>query len=199
MGDQLSMDVHSMNLGEPAGPSAPAGEELPLPKISLARDKVLEEARKAASGEGTKPVVSLVVIGENTLLVRHRFALTLLSGHVDAGKSTMMGRLLYELGQVEEKKRNANERNANKTGKASFSWAWEMDSGEEERERSAQNANTPIAESDSLPQRHHDRYCSIQPSLTIEDTHHSRCTRPQRFCAQHDLRGSSSRLRTSRS
>jgi hypothetical protein len=65
MGDQLSMDMHSMNLGEPAGPSTSAGEEPPLPKISLAREKVLEEARKAASGEGTKPVVSLVVIGEN--------------------------------------------------------------------------------------------------------------------------------------
>lgn len=48
-----------------------------------------------------------------------------------------MGRLLYELGRVEEKKRSANERNANKAGKASFSWAWEMDSSEEERGRSA--------------------------------------------------------------
>lgn len=55
--------MHSMNLGEPAGPSTSAGEELPLPKISLAREKILEEARKAASGEGAKPVVSLVVIG----------------------------------------------------------------------------------------------------------------------------------------
>src|SRR5258708_23770549 len=61
MGDQLSMDMHSMGLGEPAGPSASAGEELPLPKVSLAREKVLEEARKAASGERTKPIVSLVV------------------------------------------------------------------------------------------------------------------------------------------
>ena len=26
------------------------------------------------------------------------------SGHVDAGKSTMMGRLMYDLGQMEEKK-----------------------------------------------------------------------------------------------
>jgi elongation factor 1 alpha-like protein len=136
-GDQLSMDMHSMNLGELAGPSASTGEELPLPKISIAKEKVLEEARKATSGEGTKPVVSLVVIGENFVLGPQRFLLTLLPGHVDAGKSTMMGRLLYELGQIEEKKRNSNERNANKTGKASFSWAWEMDSGEEERERSA--------------------------------------------------------------
>lgn len=68
VGDQLSMDMHSMNLGEPSGSSTSAVEELPLPKISLAKEKVLEEARKAASGEGTKPVVSLVVIGENILL-----------------------------------------------------------------------------------------------------------------------------------
>ena len=79
IGDQLSMDMHSMNLGELAGPSTSAGEELPLPKCSIAREKVLEEARKAASGEGTKPVVSLVVIGENIVLPPRRFVLTLLS------------------------------------------------------------------------------------------------------------------------
>jgi len=72
------MDMYSMNLGEPAGPSASAGEEPPLPKISLAREKVLEEARKAASGEGTKPIVSLVVIGKSAVLAPHRFVLTLL-------------------------------------------------------------------------------------------------------------------------
>lgn len=63
----------------------------------------------------------------------------------------MMGRLLYELGQVEEKKRTANERNAGKTGKASFSWAWEMDSGEEERERSVQMYMPLEIRSDAIP------------------------------------------------
>ena len=67
--------MYSMNLGELAGPSTTAGEEPPLPKISLAREKVLEEARKATNGEGAKPIVSLVVIGENTVLAPHRFCL----------------------------------------------------------------------------------------------------------------------------
>ena len=58
-------------------------------------------------------------------------------GHVDAGKSTLMGRLLYELGRVEEKKRIANERGSSKIGKSSFSWAWELDGTLEERERCA--------------------------------------------------------------
>lgn len=58
------------------------------------------------------------------------------SGHVDAGKSTLMGRLLYELGKMDEKKRIANERASSKIGKSSFSWAWEFDGTSEERERS---------------------------------------------------------------
>ncbi|KAI9574998.1 P-loop containing nucleoside triphosphate hydrolase protein [Boletus coccyginus] len=56
-------------------------------------------------------------------------------GHVDAGKSTLMGRLLYELGRVNEKSRHANERESNRAGKSSFSWAWELDGTKEERER----------------------------------------------------------------
>ncbi|KAI0824664.1 EF Tu GTP binding domain-containing protein [Trametes gibbosa] len=46
-----------------------------------------------------------------------------------------MGRLLYELGRVDEKRRIANERGSNKMGKSSFSWAWELDGTQEERER----------------------------------------------------------------
>lgn len=46
-----------------------------------------------------------------------------------------MGRLLYECGQVEEKRRRDHERASEKAGKASFSWAWELDAGAEERER----------------------------------------------------------------
>ena len=57
------------------------------------------------------------------------------TGHVDAGKSTLMGRLLYELGRVDEKTRIANERGSSKAGKSSFSWAWELDGTAEERER----------------------------------------------------------------
>jgi elongation factor 1 alpha-like protein len=55
---------------------------------------------------------------------------------VDAGKSTLVGRLLYELGRIDEKKKVANERAAEKIGKGSFSWAWELDATPEERERS---------------------------------------------------------------
>ncbi|KAG8810565.1 Hsp70 suppressor, GTPase facilitates ribosomal subunit dissociation [Serendipita sp. 401] len=89
------------------------------PKVSLSREKVLEEARKAISGQGdVKPTINLIIIG-----------------HVDAGKSTLTGRLLYELGRIEARKRAQTERASEKSGKGSFSWAWELDSGEEERNR----------------------------------------------------------------
>jgi len=46
-----------------------------------------------------------------------------------------MGRLLYELGRLNEKARIANERGSSKVGKGSFSWAWGLDGTAEERER----------------------------------------------------------------
>ncbi|KDQ14776.1 hypothetical protein BOTBODRAFT_109754 [Botryobasidium botryosum FD-172 SS1] len=115
-----------------------AGEanEEPAPKVALAREKVLEEARRAIA-EGEKKDVSIVVIGQYSLacvLALPKLTVSCI-GHVDAGKSTLMGRLLYELGEVGEKGRIANERASGKIGKASFSWAWQMDGLTEERER----------------------------------------------------------------
>jgi elongation factor 1 alpha-like protein len=46
-----------------------------------------------------------------------------------------MGRLLYELGRLDEKTRRANEKGSGKIGKSSFSWAWGLDGTTEERER----------------------------------------------------------------
>jgi hypothetical protein len=68
-----------------------------------------------------------------------------LKGHVDAGKSTLMGRLLYETGRMDEKTRVANERSSSRIGKASFSWAWELDGITEERERRACGPAFPLS------------------------------------------------------
>ena len=56
-------------------------------------------------------------------------------GHVDHGKSTLVGRLLFEHGEIpahiiEEYKKQAEEK-----GKATFEFAWVMDRYKEERER----------------------------------------------------------------
>jgi elongation factor 1-alpha len=56
-------------------------------------------------------------------------------GHVDHGKSTLVGHLLYRLGLIEEKKLKELEEQAKAKGKESFKFAWILDKMKEERER----------------------------------------------------------------
>jgi len=56
-------------------------------------------------------------------------------GHVDSGKSTTVGRILYETGAISEQVLNRMKEEAAKLGKATFEFAFVMDSLKEERER----------------------------------------------------------------
>ncbi|CAH1159426.1 unnamed protein product [Phyllotreta striolata] len=56
-------------------------------------------------------------------------------GHVDAGKSTLMGHLLCDLGQVNQKVLHKYEQESKKLGKQSFMYAWVLDETGEERNR----------------------------------------------------------------
>uniref|UniRef100_A0ABD2WGH2 Tr-type G domain-containing protein n=1 Tax=Trichogramma kaykai TaxID=54128 RepID=A0ABD2WGH2_9HYME len=56
-------------------------------------------------------------------------------GHVDAGKSTLLGRLLCDLGQVSSKLMHKYQQESKKIGKQSFAYAWVLDETGEERER----------------------------------------------------------------
>jgi len=56
-------------------------------------------------------------------------------GHVDHGKSTMVGRLLYEHGEIPEQVMKKYKEEAEKLGKGTFEFAWVMDNLKEERSR----------------------------------------------------------------
>ncbi len=56
-------------------------------------------------------------------------------GHVDAGKSTMMGRLLLDLKLVDQRTIDKYRKEAETMGKSSFALAWVLDQGTEERTR----------------------------------------------------------------
>ena len=85
----------------------------------LYEEPVMDEKTKAMLLEETKkPTLSIVVIG-----------------HVDAGKSTLVGHLLYKIGYVTKKEINKFEQESKKEGKSSFALAWVMDENASERSR----------------------------------------------------------------
>ncbi len=56
-------------------------------------------------------------------------------GHVDHGKSTLVGRLLLDTGHIDSHLIEKYRKEADAIGKGSFEFAWVMDGLKEERER----------------------------------------------------------------
>lgn len=94
------------------------GTSSPVPKAKSKHERVdlKEELEKRKAGG--KDSINLVIIG-----------------HVDAGKSTLMGHVLFQLGFVQKRTMHKYEQEAKKIGKASFAYAWVLDETEEERSR----------------------------------------------------------------
>ncbi|XP_058939787.1 HBS1-like protein isoform X3 [Kogia breviceps] len=90
---------------------------IPVKKSSKLRQQIDIKA-ELEKRQGGKQLLNLVVIG-----------------HVDAGKSTLMGHLLYLLGNVNKRTMHKYEQESKKAGKASFAYAWVLDETGEERER----------------------------------------------------------------
>jgi len=56
-------------------------------------------------------------------------------GHVDAGKSTTTGHLIYKCGGIDKRTIEKFEKESAEMGKASFKYAWVLDKLKAERER----------------------------------------------------------------
>ena len=56
-------------------------------------------------------------------------------GHVDSGKSTSTGHLIYKCGGIDQRTIEKFEKEAAEMGKSSFKYAWVMDKLKSERER----------------------------------------------------------------
>ena len=102
-----------------SGQKKPADDkQQPLQKPQKIQKTKLNIQEELADRRKGKEIMNLVVVG-----------------HVDAGKSTLMGHLLFLLGEVSDKVMTKHERESQKIGKASFKFAWALDETSEERER----------------------------------------------------------------
>jgi len=78
---------------------------------------------------------NLNVLSEYEKSKSKRSASFVVVGHVDAGKSTLMGRLLLDLKEVDDRTIERYRKEAEAMGKSSFALAWVLDQGTEERSR----------------------------------------------------------------
>ncbi|KAJ5650713.1 Translation elongation/initiation factor/Ribosomal beta-barrel [Penicillium longicatenatum] len=78
---------------------------------------------------------NLDVLAEYSKSTRKKSANFVVIGHVDAGKSTLMGRLLADQGAIDQRTLDKYRKEAEKIGKGSFALAWVLDQGSEERAR----------------------------------------------------------------
>ena len=61
------------------------------------------------------------------------------TGHIDAGKSTSTGHLLFKLGGISAREMEKLQAKADEQGKGSFAFAYYLDSCKEEQERGAEH------------------------------------------------------------
>lgn len=107
-----------------------------LDKLDLSKNIDNLKGKPKKLPKNTKPFKNIDVKKE--ILKRESFKQHksfVIIGHVDAGKSTLMGRILFETGAVDGKTVNNLIRQSEKMGKGSFALAWIMDQTAEERAR----------------------------------------------------------------
>lgn len=111
----LSIDANSdASASASAAAAAATVASIPASKLEGQRRQALADA----AALDVKPHLNLVVVG-----------------HVDAGKSTLMGHLLFLLGNVSQRQMHRFQQDSKQAGKASFAFAWVLDAHEEERSR----------------------------------------------------------------
>ncbi|KAI4950284.1 hypothetical protein J4E91_004941 [Alternaria rosae] len=107
-----------------------------------------KKKKKQTNGDLTESVEKLTVADEPRVKSKNlnvvdefeksaskRLANFVVLGHVDHGKSTLMGRLLYDLKVIDQRSIDKLRKEAETTGKSSFALAWVMDETSEERSR----------------------------------------------------------------
>ncbi|ORX33788.1 hypothetical protein BD324DRAFT_643762 [Kockovaella imperatae] len=125
----------------PVATAGPSGLQHDLAALHLEQQGTEEDAEREKERYKERPALNMKqeeliakVIKDEEETGKKNLSLVVV-GHVDAGKSTLMGRLLYDIGELSEKEKTANERGSKKIGKGSFAFAWGLDALGDERDR----------------------------------------------------------------
>lgn len=124
-------------------PPSPKSEKLstvknPKPVLKSPKQKTTAKKSKADEDRNEDAVSSMKNISPEMKkrLKSQKSRLTMvILGHVDAGKSTLMGQVLVQMGMVQKRTVAKYQKQSSEIGKASFALAWIMDEDESERER----------------------------------------------------------------
>lgn len=147
------LKIYGQDHAEPFDFAGPSPDDVVLNAQNTAKGM---KSKSAASKSGDKKAQSDLAGGMNNLSVeekvtvksknlnvldeynkskRKKSANFVVIGHVDAGKSTLMGRLLADQGAIDQRTLEKYRKEAEKIGKGSFALAWVLDQGAEERAR----------------------------------------------------------------
>ncbi|KAF9815042.1 hypothetical protein SFRURICE_010600 [Spodoptera frugiperda] len=99
----------------------------------LSKTEQVDEIKSTPKVKENKVDANALYVNERGSDKDHLYIVVI--GHVDAGKSTLMGRLLCEMGEVSQKTLHKYEQESKKIGKQSFMYAWVLDETGEERVR----------------------------------------------------------------
>ncbi|XP_048386834.1 HBS1-like protein isoform X5 [Stegostoma tigrinum] len=146
-GDEYAED----KVEEPFHSNQPLLSEVDQARLQSCLDKMREVLRESVSDQvmvnavlnsqyDARKALDLVLSEDSHQKTKRKIQNTVptrksIVGHVDAGKSTLMGHLLYLLGKVNKRIMHKYEQESKKAGKASFAFAWVLDETGEERKR----------------------------------------------------------------
>lgn len=106
-----------------------SGKAVATERASTNADQILAEASKVTDEETLKDL-----FGDKSEDLKSHLNIVFI-GHVDAGKSTMGGNLLYLTGMVDKRTLEKYEREAKEAGRESWYLSWALDSTAQEREK----------------------------------------------------------------
>jgi elongation factor 1-alpha len=92
-------------------------------------------------------------------------------GHVDFGKSTSTGHLIYKCGGIDNFFFEKIEKEVAEFGRSDLKYAWVMETSSGQKDKEVSPSISPFS--------------NLKPQISL---HHHRCPRPQRLHQEHDHR-----------